>query len=166
MGRDYGLNRQQNNNMAHTPKIKRRWIKEEKQIVELLYKKGFIKGEFKLEDLYWESYNWFNKKCYKTKPNPYDGKRYRFPIYMPEIHFSTSDYWGESDEHSVVDAVLERLYWEHVDMTNWDSDSGEYPVSTFPRMTRGQFIKYLKGLPTKVGDNKIKKVLKKTNEDD
>ncbi len=163
---DYGLNQQQNNNMARTPKIKRRWIKEEKQIVELLYKKGFIKGEFKLEDLYWESYNWFNKKCYKTKPNPYDGKRYRFPIYMPAIYFSTSDYWGESDEHSVVDVVLERLYWEHVDMTNWDSDSGEYPVSTFPRMTRGQFIKYLKGLPTKVGDNKIKKVLKKTNEYD
>jgi hypothetical protein len=153
--------------MARTPKIKRRWIKEEKQIVELLYKKGFIKGEFKLEDLYWESYNWFNKKCYKTKPNPYDGKRYRFPIYMPEIHFSTSDYWGESDEHSVVDAVLERLYWEHIDTTNFDPNSyDEYPVSTFPRMTRGQFIKYLKGLPTKVGDNKIKKVLKKTNEYD
>jgi hypothetical protein len=153
--------------MARTPKIKRRWIKEEKQIVELLYKKGFIKGEFKLEDLYWESYNWFNKKCYKTKPNPYDGKRYRFPIYMPEIHFSTSDYWGESDEHSVVDVVLERLYWEHIDTTNFDPNSyDEYPVSTFPRMTRGQFIKYLKGLPTKVGDNKIKKVLKKTNEYD
>jgi len=28
-------------------------------------------------------------------------------------------------------------------------------------MTRGQFIKYLKGLPTKVGDNKINKILKK-----
>jgi hypothetical protein len=153
--------------MARTPKIKRRWIKEEKQIVELLYKKGFIKGEFKLEDLYWESYNWFNKKCYKTKPNPYDGKRYRFPIYMPEIHFSNSDYWGESDEHSVVDAVLERLYWEHIDTTNFDPNSyDEYPKSTFPKMTRGQFIKYLKGLPTKVGDNKIKKVLKKTNEYD
>ena len=153
--------------MARTPKIKRRWIKEEKQIVELLYKKGFIKGEFKLEDLYWESYNWFNKKCYKTKPNPYDGKRYIFPIYMPEIHFSTSDYWGESDEHSVVDVVLERLYWEHIDTTNFDPNSyDEYPKSTFPKMTRGQFIKYLKDLPTKVGDNKIKKVLKKTNEYD
>jgi hypothetical protein len=86
---------------------------------------------------------------------------------MPEIHFSTSDYWGESDEHSVVDVVLERLYWEHIDTTNFDPNSyDEYPVSTFPRMTRGQFIKYLKGLPTKVGDNKIKKVLKKTNEYD
>jgi hypothetical protein len=147
--------------MAHTPKIKRRWIKEEKQIVELLYKKGFIKGEFKLEDLYWASYNWYNKKCYKTKYNSYDGRKYKHPVYMPEIHFCTSDYWGEYDEHSVVSVVLDSLYWEHVDTTNWDSDSGEYPKSTFPRMTRGQFIKYLKGLPTKVGDNKINKILKK-----
>ena len=50
---------------------------------------------------------------------------------------------------------------ELVDTTNCDSDSGEYPKSTFPRMRRGQFIKYLKSLPTKVGDNKINKILKK-----
>jgi hypothetical protein len=152
--------------MARTPKIKRRWIKEEKRIVELLYKKGFIKGEFKLEDLYWASYHWYNKKCYNTKSNFYDGRRYRSPVYMPEIHYSTTDYWGETDEHGIVDCVLEMLHWEHIDTTNWDSDSGEYPISTFPKMTRCQFIKYLKGLPTKVGDNKIKKVLKKTNEYD
>jgi hypothetical protein len=79
---------------------------------------------------------------------------------MPEVHFCTSDYWGEYDEHSVVGAVLDSLYWEHVDTTNWDSDSGEYPKSTFPRMRRCQFIKYLKGLPTKVGDNKINKIVK------
>jgi hypothetical protein len=152
--------------MAHTPKIKRRWIKEEKRIIELLYKKGFIKGEWKLEDLYWASYHWHNRKWYKTKYNSYDGKKYRFPIYMPEIHFCTSDYWGESDEHSIIDTVLERLHWEHIDTTDWDSNSGEYPKSTFPKMTRGQFIKYLKGLPTVVGDNKIKGVLNNTNEYD
>jgi len=146
--------------MAHTPKIKRRWIKEEKRIVELLYKKGFIKGEWKLEDLYWESYHWYNRKLYKSMRCDYNGKKYRFPVYMPEIHFCTTDYWGESDEHSVVGTVLETLYWGHIDTTNWDSDSGEYPQSTFPRMTRNQFIKYLKSLPTKVGDNKINKLLK------
>jgi hypothetical protein len=85
---------------------------------------------------------------------------------MPEIHFCTSDYWGESDEHSVVNEVLERLYWEHIDTKNWDSDSGEYPQSTFPRMTRTRFINYLKGLPTVVSDNKIKKVIKKVSPDD
>jgi hypothetical protein len=147
--------------MSRTPKIKRRWIKQEKQIVYLLYRKGFIKHEFELENLYWASYNWLNRKHYKTKVNIYDGRIYRAPIYMPEVHLCTTDYWGESDEHSVVDVVLQQLHWENVDTTNWDSDSGEYPKSTFPRMTRGQFIKYLKGLPTKVGDNKINKIIKR-----
>ncbi len=147
--------------MSCTPKIKRRWAKEEKRIVELLYKKGFIKGEFKLQDLYWAEYHWYNRKCYKSKHNSYDGKRYRFPIYMPEIHFCTSDYWGESDEHSIVDSVLERLHWEYIDTTNWDSDSGEYPKSKFKKMTRANFIHYLEKLPTVVSDNQIKKVLRK-----
>jgi len=147
--------------MSCTPKIKRRWAKEEKRIVELLYKKGFIKGEFKLRDLYWAEYHWYNRKCYKTKPNSYDGKRYRHPVYMPEVHFCTTDYWGESDEHSIVDSVLERLHWEYIDTTNWDSDSGEYPKSTFPKMTRANFIHYLEKLPTVVSDNQIKKVLRK-----
>jgi hypothetical protein len=149
--------------MAHTPKIKRRWIKEEKQIVYLLYRKGFMSVGLELKDLYWAEYHWYNRKTYKTKPNKYDGKRYRQPVYMREVHFCTRDYWGESDEHGVVDVVLEHLHWEHVDTTNWDSDSGEYPKSTFPRMTRGQFIKYLKGLPTKVADKKINALLKRTN---
>ena len=147
--------------MSCTPKIKRRWTKEEKRIVELLYKKGFIKGEFKLQDLYWAEYHWYNRKCYKSKHNSYDGKRYRFPIYMPEVHFCTTDYWGESDEHSIVDSVLERLHWEYIDTTNWDSDSGEYPKSKFKKMTRANFIHYLEKLPTVVSDNHIKKVLRK-----
>jgi hypothetical protein len=79
---------------------------------------------------------------------------------MPEVHFCTTDYWGESDEHSVVDVVLQQLHWENVDTTNLDSDSGKYPKSTFPKMTRTQFIKYLKSLPTKVADKKINKILK------
>jgi len=45
-------------------------------------------------------------------------------------------------------------------MENWDNTSGEWPNSTFPKMTRQQFIKYLEKLPTKVNDNKINKVLK------
>jgi hypothetical protein len=150
--------------MANTPKIKRRWIKEEKRIVELLYKKGFIKGEFKLEDLYWASYHWYNSKCYYLKHNLYDGKRYRSPVYIPEIHYGTSDYWGEFNEHGLVDAVLERLHWEHINAKDWDPESGEYPESTFPRMSRRQFIHYLKKLPTVVGDNKIKSVLNKMDE--
>lgn len=143
--------------MANTPKIKRRWIKEEKRIVYLLYRKGFIKGEYNLDALYWEEYHRI-KKTYKSS----NGK-YKWSIYMPEIHFTTSDYWGEFDEHSIVDSIKETLYWEHIDTTDWDEDSGEYPKSTFRNMNRRQFIQYLKKLPTKVGDNKINKVLKNTN---
>lgn len=145
--------------MARTPKIKRHWIKEEKQLVYLLYRKGLLK-DFKLEDLYWAEYNWYTRKCYRSSAG------YRHPIYMPEVHFCTTDYWGESDEHSIVDTTFQYLYWENIDTTNWDFDSGEYPPSKFPRMERGQLIKYLKKLPTKIGDRKINKLLKKVNADD
>ena len=144
--------------MANTPKVKRRWIREEKQIVYLLYRKGLLK-DFKIKDLYRAEYHWHNRKHYRSSGG------HRWPLYMPEVHFSTTDYWGESDEHSIVDCILQELYWAHIDTTNWDSGSGEYPPSRFPRMERGQFIKYLKKLPTKVNNNKIKEVLRKVNAD-
>jgi ribosomal protein S8 len=143
-----------------TPKIKRRWIKEEKRIVYLLYRKGFLK-DFKVCDLYWEEYRWHDRKLYKGRENKYDGKRYKYPIYLPEVHYSTSDYWGETDEHSVVSHVLEELYWRHIDTTDWDPDSGVFPRSTFKKISRVQFIYYLKKLPTVVPNKEINKILKK-----
>ena len=140
--------------MATNPKVKRLWTKQEKRIVKLLYKKGFLK-DFKTEDLYWAEFSWFNKKKYKSKHS-----KYSYPVYMPEIHYMTTDYWGESDEHSIVGTIKEEFWWGHAEMENWDNTSGEWPNSTFPKMTRQQFIKYLEKLPTKVNDNKIKKVLK------
>lgn len=140
--------------MSNTPKIKRTWVKEEKTIVKLLYRKGLLK-DFKLDDLYWAEYYWSNKKKYKTK----DGK-YRFPVYLPEVHYCTTDYWGESDEHSVVRHAIEHLYWENIDTKNWDSKSDEYPPSKLPKMGRKKFIQYLKKLPTEVNNNKIRKVLR------
>ena len=126
--------------MATNPKIKRQWIKEEKRIVYLLYRKGLLK-DFKIEDLYWAEYHWFRGKKYKSRTNSYDGKRYRYPVYMPEIHYFYTDYWGEGDE-------------------DWDSTSDEFPKSTFNMsMTRRQLIKYLESLPTKIKDKKINKVL-------
>lgn len=142
-----------------TPKVKRKWIKDEKRIVRLLYRKGLLKN-FKIDDLYWEEYNRLNRH-YKSKPNKYDGKIYRFNIYMPEIHFATHDYWGETDEHSVVSYVLEHLYWSNVDTDNWDKVGDLWPKSTFPKMNRQQFINYLRRLPTLVNDNKINKILKR-----
>ena len=141
--------------MARTPKIKRRWIKEEKQIVYLLYRKGFMDGRWKLNDLYWAEYHWRNSKKYKSSYG-----KYSWPVYMPEVHYMTTDYWGESDEHSIVSTVKEHLYWEHIETEGWDIELGGYPPSKFKIMSRSQFIKYLKEMPTKVNNNKIKKVLK------
>ena len=139
-----------------TPKIKRRWIKEEKRIVNLLYRKGFLK-DFKVKDLYWAEYHRI-KKTYKSR-----NRKYKYSVYMSEIHYCTTDYWGESDEHSVVRHVLDMLHWQYVDTTNWNSESGEWPESTFKQMDRNQFIKYLKQLPTVVPDNKINKILRRRN---
>jgi hypothetical protein len=145
--------------MATNPKQKRLWIKQEKRIVRLLYRKGLL-SDFKVSDFYWAEYHWSNKKKYRSKHS-----KYRYPVYMPEVHYGTTDYWGESDEHSIVDNILQSLFWENIDNENWDSTSGEWPKSTFPRMNREQFIKYLSKLPTKVNNNKIKKVLKIQNKD-
>jgi hypothetical protein len=147
--------------MAKNPKIKRQWIKEEKQIVSLLYQKGLLE-DFKITELYWAEYHWLNGKKYKSRTNSYDGKRYRYPVYVPEIHYCTTDYWGEADEYSIVNTILDHLYWDNIDDENWDETSGDFPKSTFnTRMTRKQFIKYLESLPTKVSDKKINKIIRR-----
>lgn len=133
----------------------RRWVKQEKRIVKLLYKKGLLTN-FKIEELYWAEYKWLRKKRYKGKSG------YKFPLYMPEIHFGTTDYWGEGDEHSLVDSFLEEIYWKHIDYNNWDETSGEYPKSNM-KLNRVQLLMYLKGLPTKINDNKIKRILNRSN---
>jgi hypothetical protein len=143
--------------MARTPKELRVWIKEEKRIVRLLYSRGLL-VDWKIKDLYWASYTWLNRKCYHTKD-----KKYRFPRYMPEIHFGTSDYWGECDEHSIVRAVNESQYWLNVDTINWDGDG--FPISKFPKMSRKQYIKYLSKMPVVVPDKKINKILKRINDE-
>lgn len=140
--------------MATNPKIKRLWIKQEKQIVKLLYQKGLLQ-DYNLDNLYWAEYHRHNNKKYKSSYG-----KYSWPVYMPEVHYMTTDYWGESDEHSIVSLVKEHLYWEHIETEGWDFELGGYPPSKFKIMTRGQFIKYLKKMPTKVNNNKIKKVLK------
>jgi hypothetical protein len=152
--------------MAKTPKIKRQWVKEEKRIVSLLYRKGLLK-DFKITDFYWAEYHWFRSRKYKSKTISYDGKRYSYPIYLPEVHYCTTDYWGESDEHSIIGTILDHLHWGNIDDENWDPTSGEYPKSTFNwSMSRRQFIKYLEKLPTKVSDRKIDKLIRKQNREE
>ncbi len=131
------------------------WKKQEKRIVKLLYKKGFLK-DFKIENFYWESFKWLNRKKYKSKGG------YRLPQYVPELHFTTVDYWGEGEEHSIVDNVLDVLYWNNMENNEISEDYEvyyDYPKSGFKIKTREQFIKYLIKLPNKLNDNKIRKAL-------
>lgn len=124
--------------------------KEEKRLVKLLYKKGLLK-DFKLKDLYWNAYSVLRKKKRKH------GRKYRHLIYLPEVHYATTDYWGEVSEYSIVKHVDEMLYWENADSDKLDING--YPISTWKYMSRIKFIKYLKTLPTVVNNNKIRKVL-------
>ncbi len=134
-------------------KSQRIWVKQEKRTVRLLYRKGLIQKE-KLKDFYWAEYH-YTGKVYKKKK----GNRHKYPEYMPEIHYSTFDYWGECTEHGLVSTIREGLYWEQA--APFEPDSGVYPTSTFKhRKSRLWFINYLKKLPTKVSDNKIRVVFK------
>lgn len=130
------------------------WKKQEKRIVKLLYRKGLIE-EFQLSDLYWAEYTLLHKRKRKH------GRKYRFNKYAPEIHFSTIDYWGECDEHSLVSSVIDRLYWENIndDLDKCDLELKGYPKSTFNCKGRNWFINYLQSLPTKRNDCKINAVL-------
>lgn len=127
----------------------RLWKKQEKQLVKLLYRKGLL--DFKLEQLYWESFHVLNIQKRKH------GNKYKRHIYAPELHFSTVDYWGECNEHSVVSSIIEAFYWD--DSIDYEIDNVKVE-SSFSYNGRPQLIKYLKTLPTKRIDSKINKVLK------
>lgn len=131
-------------------KSKRKWVKDEKRIVSLLYKKGFL-TDFKIEDLYWAEYNWFGKKIRRSK-----FRKYKYPVYMPEIHYSETDYWGETTEYSIVSHINNVFYWD-----NSSPEDDDYSKSSFKKMTREQLIHYLMKFPTIISDNKINKVLNK-----
>jgi len=138
----------------------RTWVKQEKRIVRLLYRKGLIDDfHFKVTDLYWASYK-PNGRARKRRNSP----KYRFTTCYPEIHYCSTDYWGESDEHSIVGHIKETFYWTHIDERNWNPNNGEFPKTLFRHFDRMKFIKYLSSLPTKRGDNKINKILSRVIE--
>jgi hypothetical protein len=130
----------------------RKWVKDEKRIVRLLYRKGLLTDKlkgYKLKDLYWAEY--------RASGRRYRSGKYKFSEYLPEVHFCTTDYWGESDEHSVVDSETEGFYWNNLLPDEEISD--EYPKSSFKFKGRVWFIKYLSKLKTVRNDSKINAVL-------
>lgn len=140
--------------MSRTPKINRVWNKQEKRIVRLLYRKGF---EIDLSTLYWASYKKTGKK-YKHKGSTFSSLGYR-----DEVYFCIRDYWGECEEHSLVDTFIEMTVWENIpyDVLKNCGDMCEvYSRSNFQYKGRKWLIKYLSALPTVRCDSKINKILK------
>ena len=135
----------------------RKFIKEEKRIVKLCYQKGLL-DDWKLTALYWNEYREGNK-----------GRRrncdYKFSDRLPELHFSSIDYFGECDEHSVVDAILDGLFWKHSYTDGVDEYNMPDIKSTFRYGGRLPFISYLKALPTKKRDSKVNSILRRNKED-
>lgn len=129
------------------------WKKQEKRIVKLLYKKGLLERyNFPLKEFYWENY-----KKYK-KPNRKNKNGYKWMKYFPEVYFSVVDYWGEVDEYSLIDNILNEFYWKYAKESPEDCD-GVWPKSDFNYKGRKWFIEYLKKLPTVKNDSGINKVL-------
>lgn len=141
--------------MAKNRKPIRKYLKQEKRIVNLLYKKGFIK-EHKVEDFYWESYKICGSKKPRKRGKWKNKEKYRIIIYYPQVFFGYCDYFGEWDDISIVDRVLEELYWQHA-YKDEDQEDTDFPKSTFKIKDRIKIIKYLEKLPTVNSDNKIKK---------
>lgn len=141
--------------MSRTPKTNRVWNKQEKRIVKLLYRKGLLSGP---TNLYWASYKSSGKR-YKNK-----GSSFRWEGYLDEVYFCTWDYWGECDEHPLVEGVIDKLIADGISDGILEKCGYDFykamSHSSFQYKGRRWFIKYLEGLSTVRHDSKINKVLK------
>lgn len=141
--------------MSRTPKSNRVWNKQEKRIVRLLYRKGFLSD---MPDLYWASYKKTGKR-YKNK-----GSSFSWHGYLDEVYYCTWDYWGECDEHPLVDGIIGNLIDKDISDSVFKECGYDYRKamkhSLFQYKGRRWFIKYLRGMPTVRCDSKINKILR------
>ena len=111
--------------------------------------------------MYWASYKKTGKK-YRRKGSTFSSLGYR-----DEVYFCIKDYWGECEEHSLVDSFIEMMVWENTPddvLKNCDDMSEVYSLSNFQYKSRKWLIKYLSALPTVRCDSKINKILKITTD--
>lgn len=129
----------------------RKHIKDEKRIIKLMYKKGAFELLYlELKDLYWEE-----EICGKRhRRRGRDKNRYRYKDYLPQLHLHTTDYWGEGNNHSIVDFYKQYFYYE----LNEPFDEFGDPINKI-RLTNKFIINYLSKLPTKHNDSKINRLL-------
>lgn len=82
-----------------------------------------------ISQLYWAEYS----RAFRPKKSK---EGIRFTRYLPEIFYCQADYWGEYDEIGIVADTCDRLKYR-----------------------RKYLIRKLRKMPTKIHDNKIRKVL-------
>lgn len=124
----------------------RKWVKQEKMIMRLMYRAGLLDG-WKLTEMYLESFTRSGKK--------YRSGKYKYDVYLPEVHYCTVDYFGEADEHSIVQAVENGLYWKDA---VYDEETLA-TISCFGPLSRKGLIKYLRSLPVIISDHKINRIV-------
>jgi len=93
--------------------------KHSKIISKLALKKGLISKEL-YDNLYIAEYKEYKRV---NKKNKYG---YRFTRYYPELHYCTTDYWGEASETSIIYDVTEQLVWSETHMTFYSDDIIKY----------------------------------------
>ena len=98
-------------------------------------------------------------KRYKNK-----GSSFIWRGYLDEVYYCTWNYWGECDEHPLIDEIIDNLIEKGIPDSVFEDCGYDYykaiKHSSFQYKGRRWFIKYLKGLPTVRCDSKINKLLK------
>lgn len=108
----------------------RKFLKQEKRLVKLMYRKGIFKDfniDIKRKGIGWEA----------------------FTNGLPELHDSTENYFGEGDSYSIVGRYLNTLKLGSID-----------GMCIYAYTCRDKVIKTLNRIPTKVFDSKINNFLK------
>lgn len=125
-------------------KESRLYKKQEKRIVQLMYRKGIIDDlGIKLDSII------FDGGLHRVIV---DGKYYYKKL--PMLFYETCDYWGECDQHEVVDYLIDNIEddWYY-------SEDAYLKGAKFKSPSRPKIIEYLSSLKTKRHDSKINKVL-------
>jgi len=102
-------------------------------IARLAVRAGFIKPKL-FNNLYWAE---FHRKSNKKRKR---GKGSRLQYYT-ELHYSTSDYWGEWDEHSLISFIFDCYYW---DMVEIEGETGHFTPPKKVRLSNKSIIKRLR----------------------
>jgi len=116
--------------------------KHSKIIAKLALSKNLIDKKF-YDELYFEAFKSYGKPKRKSKSG------YGFDRYYIELHYCTCDYWGEWDEHSLIDYIRDLFFYGS---NAFDTVTGQpvKPVKYFS--STKEIIKHLRNMKSKDGE--------------